>query len=124
MSYKRNTSVGKMKFGKLSEVVGVALVKDRIQAYYAQEAAHKHVLLAFKRKHGYCGGSIGCMEVTGSEQHSCKGCLEANANPKYKVIATDYGRMRRKEKAEQKKARKKRVAEKKPAAPIKQKKAA
>lgn len=123
MNRKKSAHIGSMKFGKLSQFVGVALVKDRIQAHYAQVAVQKQVVLDFKRKHGYCGGTIGCMENTGAEQHSCDACLEANANPRYKKRVTDYGRMRAKEKDEQKKARRKRAAEKK-AVGTKQRKAA
>lgn len=84
--------------GALKSVLSLMLVKDRIQQHYAQSAALDKALTDFKRKHGYCGGRSFCMHYVGEEAHSCKECLKANANPKYKKKVSEYGMIRRKEK--------------------------
>lgn len=90
--------------GALKSVLSLMLVKDRIQQHYVQQAALDKALTDFKRKHGYCGGRSFCMHYVGDEVHSCKDCLKAAANPKYKKQVSEYGMIRRKEKEAEKKA--------------------
>ncbi len=87
-----------MKRTALKSVISLMLVKDRVQQHYAQAAALDKSLTDFKRKHGYCGGRSFCLHYVGDEAHSCKDCLKANANPKYKKKVSEYGMIRRKEK--------------------------
>lgn len=93
------------KRGALKSVLSMMLVKDRIQQFYAQTAQLDKALTDFKRKHGYCGGRSFCMRYVGDGAHSCKECLKANANPKYKKKVSEYGMIRRKEREENRRAR-------------------
>lgn len=79
--------------------VGILLVKGRIQSYYATAARLEADLSAFKAKHGYCAGRPYCMNQVSEEGGLCVDCKKERGNPKYKKRVSEYGKMRRKEKA-------------------------
>jgi hypothetical protein len=93
--------------GALKEVLNVMRVKDRIQLFYRQAARLESDLNAFKEEHGYCVGRPFCMEYVGAQakKRTCSACSKANANPRYKKQVSEYGRLRRKERAEEKRAK-------------------
>lgn len=93
--------------GALKEVLNVMRVKDRIQLFYQQTARLEGDLNAFKEQHGYCVGRPFCVTFVGAQakRRTCVSCAKANANPRYKRQASEYGRIRRKERAEEKRAK-------------------
>lgn len=89
--------------GALKAVMSLNRVKDRIQLFYKQSAGLEGDLNAFKEEHGYCIGRPFCMNYTGSaKKRTCSACAKANANPRYKKQISEYGKLRRKERAEEK----------------------
>lgn len=100
----------------LRVAVGILLVKDRIQQYFAQCAQLERGLNDFKRKHSYCIGRPFCMNMVSDESSSCNECLKANQNPRYKKKLSAYGVMRRDERAEERTKKVNMQAKKKTAA--------
>lgn len=99
--------------GALKSVMGVMRVKDRIQLFYQQTARLESELNAFKQEHGYCVGRPFCMTYVGQlegRKRSCSACAKANASPRYKRKVSEYGRIRRKEREEERKARERKPA--------------
>lgn len=85
----------------------ILLVKDRIQQYYVQQAQLEASLNTYKRKHGYCSGRPFCMHPVKDDEITRKDCKHANANPQYKKKQSDYGRMRAKERADEREKKEK-----------------
>lgn len=91
----------------LKVAIGILLVKDRIQQFYAQTAALERSLNDFKKKHSYCCGRPFCMNIVKNNETTCVECRKANANPKYKKQRSQYGEMRMKERAAERAAKNK-----------------
>jgi len=60
---------------ELKGIVGAVLIKDRIQQHFHDAAMRDSALRKYKRQHGYCGGLITCLTITG-DRHTCSRCLK------------------------------------------------
>lgn len=82
-------------------IVGMLTIKEMVQESYQKQAKIIQNTIRQKRKAGYCGGFVYCLQFTG-EHYMCKGCKKQKANPSYSRKLSEYGKIR---KAEREKAR-------------------
>lgn len=109
------TRISSKAAGKIQEIVGKMVIKDRIQRFYALAAHEKVALIKFKRDHGYCGGSPSCLEYTGPDVTLCRVCKHNASNPKSKRPTWEYGKIRSKEREQERADRiEKNAAERRP----------
>ena len=87
----------------LRVATSILLVKDRIQQYYAQDAQLRASLNKYKAKHGYCQGQASCMTTVKPGVRLCEECERNHLNPRYKRKLSEYGRIRMKEREEERK---------------------
>jgi len=82
---------------------GGLLIKDRIQQHFKHVAKLEGQLRKDKAARGYCSGQITCMAMTKGKM--CPKCVRARKNPRFQYRHSEYGKMRLKERAEERKER-------------------
>jgi len=97
----------KLALTEVRALTGAITIKDRIHAYFAQDAQARKVLRHYKREHGYCGGLPWCLAYTGEEASMCSSCLQDARNQRagvtrYKRRKSAYGTIRETERAQEK----------------------
>jgi hypothetical protein len=96
----------------MESLTGAVLVKERIYQYAQLEAREKAQVKAYKRRHGYCGGRVTCLEYVGPNRTLCSACAAEQAayndeayarrraktqgerGPERRTRVTEYGAMR------------------------------
>ena len=77
---------------------GMLLIKEIVQVSYQKQARLMQETIREKRKHGYCGGFIYCLEYSGKE-YMCPACKRQKDHPKYSRRQSPYGKIRQMERA-------------------------
>ncbi len=91
-------------------IVGMLAIKELVQESYRRQARLIQDAIRQKRKAGYCGGFIYCLQHTG-KSYMCPTCKKQKANPSYSRKMSEYGKIRQaeREKVRQSKPRSGRV---------------
>lgn len=79
-------------------IVGMLAIKELVQKSYQKQARLMQDTIQSKRKAGYCGGFIYCLQYTG-KHYMCEACKKQKANPSYSRKLSEYGKIRKAERA-------------------------
>lgn len=87
-------------------IYGMLAIKEMVQESYQKQSRIIQDTIRQKRKAGYCGGFIYCLQYTG-EHYMCDGCKKQKANPSYSRKLSEYGKIRRAEREKERGNKKK-----------------
>lgn len=79
-------------------IVGMLAIKELVQQSYQKQARLMQQTIKEKRKAGYCGGFVYCLQYT-DKKYMCDACRKQKANPSYSRKMSEYGRIRQAERA-------------------------
>lgn len=102
-------SVRRKPFGKLSRadlklITGMLQVKEWVQQSYKEQSRIMQATIVRKRKAGYCGGFVYCLNYTG-KHHMCADCKRQKTKPRYSKRLSPYGQIRKAERAKERQER-------------------
>ncbi len=96
----RRKPLDKLSRSDVKVITGMLQVKEWVQDSYRQQSRIMQAVIVRKRKAGYCGGFVYCLNYTGKE-YMCADCKRQKANPRYSKKLSPYGQIRKAERAKQ-----------------------
>src|SRR5579885_2326140 len=92
----RQKPLGSLTRADRKVIAGMLFIKEIVQESFQKQARIMQDTIRRKRKEGYCGGFVYCLEYTG-KKYMCDNCRRKKANPTYSRKMSEYGRIRKAE---------------------------